>query len=133
MFHNCETHLRIPGKFPGHECDTVSTLLELDLVLTVLHHGHLLDQQAVGDVIEDAVSCEENNVPVLYTELVLVSRFGPVCKHLALKLCRREGELERGVEIVLLLLASVHDLSTPHHQETTVTNVRGIQHEIIVG
>jgi hypothetical protein len=41
--------------------------------------------------------------------------------HLASELCGRERELEGRVEVVLLLMAAMHDLPLPHHQEPGVT------------
>ncbi len=40
---------------------------------------------------------------------------------LASELCGRERELEGRVEVVLLLMAAMHDLSLPHNQEPGVT------------
>ncbi len=41
--------------------------------------------------------------------------------YLASELCGRERELEGRVEVVLLLMAAMHDLPLPHHQEPGVT------------
>ena len=91
-----------------------------------------LDQQLVGHVVEEAVRGEENHVPVLHAELVLVRGLGPghnqsevsimssndqsevsieslpVGQDFALKLSGRKRELEGSVEVVLLLVRSKH-------------------------
>ena len=117
-------YFRIFRKSPGHEGDGVGTLLELDFILAMLHHGHLLDQQLVRNVVKESVSGQENNVTILDTELVLVSWLGSICQYLTeqsfdniiliiflseviyltLKLCWRKGQLEWSVKIMLLFM-----------------------------
>ena len=58
----------------------------------------------VRNIVKEAVSGEEDHVPVLDTELVLVSRLGPVRQHLALQLRGRQRQLEWRVEVMLLLV-----------------------------
>ena len=73
----------------------------------------------------------------LSTDLIdLLKLFKPISlwsvstTDLALKLGGREGELEWGVEVVLLLLGPVHHLPAPHHQEPAVPDVCRVQLEI---
>lgn len=51
----------------------------------------------------------------------------PIAQDGALGLGRGDGELEWGVEVVLLLIRPVHHLATPDHQEARVTQVRCVQ------
>lgn len=51
----------------------------------------------------------------------------PVAQDDALGLRRGNGELEGGVEVVLLLVRPVNNLATPDHQEARVTQVRCVQ------
>lgn len=44
---------------------------------------------------------------------------------------RWHGQLERGVEVVLLLLTAMHDLSVPHNDEATVADVRRVHRPIL--
>lgn len=51
----------------------------------------------------------------------------PVAQDDPLGLRGGDGELERSVEVVLLLVRPVHHLATPDHQEARVTQVRCVQ------
>lgn len=67
------TYFGVFRQSPGHQCNGVSTLLELDLVFAVLNHSHLLDEELVRNIVKESVSGQENDVTILHTELVLVS------------------------------------------------------------
>lgn len=56
-----------------------------------------------------------------------------VAEDLGLQLGGWEGELEGGVEVVLLLLTAVHHLPLSHHQEPGVPDVGGVELEVGVG
>ena len=53
---------------------SVSRALDQSIATSIPSH---LDQQLVGHVVEEAVRGEENHVPVLHAELVLVRGLGP--------------------------------------------------------
>ena len=62
------------------------------------------EELPVRNIVEEAVGGEEDHVPVLDAELVLVGGLGPVGEHLALQLSGRQRQLEWRVEVVLLLV-----------------------------
>lgn len=43
---------------------------------------------------------------------------------------RRQAELVRGVEVMLLLMRAVDHAATPHHHVATVTDVCGTHHAL---
>ena len=59
-------YLGISRQSSGHECNGVGALLQHDLVFAVLHLVHLLHEQPVRHVVEDAVGGEEDNVAIFY-------------------------------------------------------------------
>ena len=62
------------------------------------------EELPVRNIVKEAVGGEEDHVPVLDAELVLVGGLGPVGEHLALQLGGRQRQLEWRVEVVLLLV-----------------------------
>ena len=79
VFITQKLHLGVSGQSSGHECNGVGALLQDDLVLAVLHLVHLLDQQPVGHVVEDAVGGKKDDVAIFHRERILVRSIRTVC------------------------------------------------------
>lgn len=51
----------------------------------------------------------------------------PVTEHCPFRSWRRDGQLERCVEVMLLFIGAMNHLTAPHHHEARVTKVTGVQ------
>ena len=87
------TYFRILGQLPCHESNGVCTLLQPHFVLAMLQRRHLRHQELVRDVVKEAVRGQEDDIAILDTELVLVSRLWPVSQHLETSWIIDEGSM----------------------------------------
>lgn len=90
-----------------------------------------VQQQIRGDVVENAIGGNQNDITIPNGETVCVGRFGTVTENIVAVTGWRQRQLKWCVEIVLLLLGPVDDLTLPHDDEATVTNVRCVHRAVL--
>lgn len=92
---------------------------------TYLHQ--LVDDEVLGQVVEHAVGGDQDDVAILHGEVVGDGGVGSVAEHVLLVSGRRQRQLERGVEVVLLLLGAVNHAASSHHHEAAIADVGRVQ------
>lgn len=97
--------------------------------LTHLHQ--LVNQQVLRQVIEDTVRRHQDHVAVFDGKIVRARRVGTVGEHVRSVPGRRQRQLERGVEVVLLLLGAADHATPPHHHVAAVADVGRVQAAVL--
>lgn len=82
-----------------------------------------VQQKIRRDIVKHTVGGHQNHVAVQHRKAHLIGRLGPIPEHVVAVTGRRQRQLKRRVEVVLLLFGSMHDLAASHHHEATVADV----------
>lgn len=123
--------LGIEAQRPCHQSYRVGGHLQLDGVLLAFHLLQCVQQQLRRHIVEDSVRGHQNHVAIPHGELERVRRLGTVTQHVLAVARWRHRQLERCVEVVLLLFAAVHNLSVANHNEAAVADVGCVQGSVL--
>ena len=91
--------------------------------ITDLNFGDLEEKQALAEIVPEAIGADDNKVSLDELERADGGRFGSVAERAQLLVglgSRHDGELIGRVEVVALLLRSMHDLVVAYDHEARV-------------